>query len=101
MSKAVADLVLVRSMSRTWFRVVLAMAPGLLVTIVTCAVSFALNGGGFESTSEAIFWPNTFLQHLLPAPNIGTPDHPVYEGTPLNFLACVASFPLAVIFYGL
>jgi hypothetical protein len=36
---------------------------------------------------------------LIPAPNIGTLDHPLYEGTPLNFLAYLASFPLAVIFY--
>jgi hypothetical protein len=88
-------------MSRPCVRVLLAIGIGVLVTLVTCAASFALNGRGFESTGEAVFWPNSLLQYLVPAPNIGTADHPHYEGTRLNFLAFVASFPLAVIFYGL
>ena len=44
-------------------------------------------------------WPNTLLQHLAPAPNIGMPDHPLYEGTPLNFFAFLVSFPFAVVVY--
>ena len=67
------------------------------MTIVTAAIASALNS---ESAREALFWPNTVLQYLVPAPNIGTSDHPLYEGTPLNFLAFAASFPFAVVIYG-
>jgi hypothetical protein len=78
-------------------RIAFALAVGLLLTIVTAAVAAALSS---ESVRELIFWPNTVLQSLVPAPNIGTSHHSVYEGTPLNFAAFVASFPFAVVVYG-
>ncbi len=30
---------------------------------------------------------------------MGSPEHPVYEGTPLNFLAFLASVPLGIVIY--
>jgi hypothetical protein len=84
-------------MSRRWVRILLAVVIGVFVTIVTAAIASALSS---ESAREVLFWPNTVLQYLVPAPNIGTPDHPLYEATPLNFLAFAASFPFAVVFYG-
>jgi hypothetical protein len=84
-------------MSRRWIRILLAIVIGVFVTIVTAAVALALSS---ESAREVLFWPNTMLQSLVPASNIGTPDHLLYEGTPLNFLAFVVSFPFAVVVYG-
>jgi hypothetical protein len=84
-------------MSRRWIRILLAIVIGVFVTIVTAAVALALSS---ESAREVLFWQNTVLQSLVPASNIGTPDHPLYEGTPLNFLAFVVSFPFAVVVYG-
>jgi len=84
-------------MSRDWVRIVFALAIGISVTVGTAAVASALSS---ESAREIVFWPNTVLQYLMPAPNVGTPDHPLYEGTSLNFLAFVVSFPFAVIVYG-
>jgi hypothetical protein len=86
-------------MSRSWVRVLLAIGIGVLITAGTAAAAFALSSRGAESVSEVVFWPNTFLQALVPAPNIGTSDHPLYEGTPLNFFAFLASFPFAVTLY--
>jgi hypothetical protein len=85
-------------MSRRSVRILFALGVGVFVTIVTAAVASALSS---ESVREVVFWPNTLLQYLVPAPNIGTPEHPLYEGTPLNFLAFLASFPFAVIVYSL
>jgi hypothetical protein len=85
-------------MSRRWVRILFAIIIGLAVTAATAAVAFAMSS---ESVREVMFWPNTLLQHLVPAPNIGTPERPLYEGTPLNFLAFLASFPFAVIVYSL
>ena len=84
-------------MPHQWRRIAFTFAVGLLLTIVTTAVAAALSS---ESARELVFWPNTVLQSLVPAPNIGTPHHSVYEATPLNFAAFVASFPFAVVVYG-
>jgi hypothetical protein len=84
-------------MSRLWVRIFVAVVIGVVVTIVTSAIASEL---GSESAREVLFWPNTVLQYLVPAPNIGTSDHPLYEGTPLNFLAFLISFPFAVGIYG-
>jgi hypothetical protein len=82
-------------------RVLVAIGIGVLVTAATAVSSFVLWNRGFDVVGQFVFWPNTLLQTLLPAPNIGTPNHPIYEATPLNGLAFVASFPLAVASYGL
>ena len=87
-------------MTRLSVRVLMAVGIGILVTAGTAAASFLLSSRGADSIGEVVFWPNTVLQALTPAPNIGTSDHPLYEGTPLNLLAFLASFPLAVILYG-
>ena len=84
-------------MSRLWVRILLAVVIGAVVTTVTAGVA---SGLGSESAREVLFWPNTVLQYLVPAPNIGTPDHPLSEGTSLNFLAFLMSFPFAVGIYG-
>jgi hypothetical protein len=78
----------------------MAVGIGVLVTAGTGAASFLFSSRGADSIGELVFWPNTVLQALTPAPNIGTPDHPLYEGTPLNLLAFLASFPFTVILYG-
>ena len=48
---------------------------------------------------------NTVLQNLVPVvyglPNIGTPDHLLYEGTLVNILAFFISFPLAILVYSM
>ena len=84
-------------MSRRWIRIVLATVIGVFVTIGTAAVASALSS---ESAREVLFWPNTVLQSLVPASNIGAAYRPVYEGTPLNFAAFVVSFPFSVVVYG-
>jgi hypothetical protein len=83
-------------MSRRWSRILVAIVIGVFVTVVTAAIASALSS---ESAPEVLFWPNTILQRLVPASNIGTPDRSLYEGTPLNFLAFFVSFPFAVVVY--
>src|SRR5438034_8669481 len=83
----------------------LAFGIGVLITAITATVAFVPNWDSAESVREAIFWPNTLLQNLVPVvyglPNIGTPDHPLYEGTPVNILAFFISFPLAIFVYSI
>jgi hypothetical protein len=79
-----------------WLRIIVALAIGIFVTALTAAVASALSS---DSARELVFWPNTLLQYLVRAPNVGTPDHPLYEGTALNFFAFFVSFPFAVVVY--
>ena len=80
-------------------RILLAFAIGVLATAVLFALSFAADSFGFTSLANGLLWQNTLLQSSAPLGNMGTPEHPVYEGTPLNFLAFLASVPLGIVVY--
>ena len=83
--------------------ILLALGIGTLITAVTAILSFVTLYAGAELISEILFWPNTLMQSLVPPlyglPNIGTPDHPLYEGTPVNIAAFFVSFPLGILVY--
>jgi hypothetical protein len=50
-----------------------------------------------------LLWPMDLLGpqigKLLPHGNIGTPEHPIYEGTPLDFLAGFALAFFSILLY--
>jgi hypothetical protein len=75
------------SRARIW---ILASIIGVVLTAATAGIASALSS---EPARELIFWPNTVLQYLMPAPNIGTPDLSLYEGTPLNQSVCHRTLP--------
>ncbi|MGN2253779.1 hypothetical protein ACFWZ4_10415 [Frateuria sp. GZRe12] len=74
-------------------RILLAFTIGVLATAVLFALSFAADSFGLTSLANGFLWQNTLLQGFAPLGNMGTPEHPVYEGTPLNFLAFLAGIP--------
>ncbi|MEW9572682.1 hypothetical protein ABQJ54_13060 [Rhodanobacter sp. Si-c] len=80
-------------------RILLAFAIGVLATAALFALSFAADSFGFTSLANGFLWQNTLLQSFAPLGNMGTPERPVYEGTPLNFLAFLASVPLGIVIY--
>ena len=82
-------------------RVMLAIAIGIVATAALVVLSFAADSHGFTSLAHALFWQNTLLQGFAPLGNVGTSAHPMREGSPLNFLAFLASIPVGVIFYSL
>ena len=82
-------------------RIMLAIAIGILVTAALIALSFAADSYGFTSLASGLFWQNSLLQSFTPLGNVGTAAHPIHEGSPLNFLAFLASIPFGVIFYSL
>jgi len=79
--------------------ILLAFAIGVLATAALFALSFAVDSFGFTSLANGLLWQNTLLQSFAPLGNMGTPEHPVYEGTPLNFLAFLVSVPLGIVIY--
>jgi hypothetical protein len=80
--------------------VAIAAAFGILFTLLLLAFALAAFAAGHDDIARVLSWPNGLLQSVVGLNNIGTPEHPVYEGTPLNFLAFVASIPLGFVVYG-
>jgi hypothetical protein len=80
-------------------RLIPALLIGLLLTGGLFGLSLLAANAGLESLARGLLWPNTLLQGLAPLGNIGTPERPIYEGTPLNFLAFLASIPLGLVIY--
>jgi hypothetical protein len=74
-----------------------ALAIGVIVAAVLAwGAQFAHRA---HSAAYLLFWQNTLLQSVVPLHNIGTPERPIYEGTPLNILAYLASYPLGAVVY--
>jgi len=49
--------------------------------------------------TRIVLAPVPLAVSLVPASNIGTPEKPMYEGTPLHLLAALASVPLCALVY--
>lgn len=82
-------------------RVIFAVGFGVLITLLLLGLAFAANLAGFGSLSSALFWQNSLLQSLAPMGDIGSAGHPMYEGSPVNLVAFLASLPLGIAIYGL
>ena len=80
-------------------RIFLALAIGSACTAAGAAIAYLAVGVGAMPVARAIFWQATLLQSLMPHPNIGTVERPMYEGTPLDYLAYLAGFPVGIIVY--
>jgi hypothetical protein len=50
---------------------------------------------GAESVRWVFLFPWAVLGTLIPHPNIGTPEHPFYEGTPLDLTAAVIGLAMS------
>ena len=52
---------------------------------------------------DVLMWPvyliGPTIGKMLPRGNMGTPEHPSYEGTPINFLVGSALVGLSILFY--
>jgi hypothetical protein len=81
-------------------RALFAVGIGILVTLLLVGAAIAADSAGLQSLARALFWQNTLMQSFVPLHNISTAEHPIYEGSPLNFFAFLASFPVGVAVYG-
>jgi len=80
-------------------RLLVAVIIGVVTTAALMGLAFVAASADLETLAKVLFWQNSLLQSLAPLGNIGTAEHPVYEGTPLNFLAFLASIPVGIIVY--
>ena len=77
----------------------IAVAVGVLLTAVLQVASYIAYESGFEYLSYVLNWPNAALQSLVPCINIGTPEPPLCEGTPINYFAYIVSIPAGAAAY--
>jgi hypothetical protein len=49
--------------------------------------------------TKFVLWPAILIGGLVPSYNIGTPDEPFYEGTPVHWLAAHFGLVLSLILY--
>ena len=72
---------------------------GIAITASLLGSAVFVDHFGQRELAQMLFWQNGLLQHLAPCFEIGTPEQPFCEGTPLNFIAFIASIPLGVLIY--
>jgi hypothetical protein len=73
---------------------------GIALTLLLLAVAFVVDSTGHPELARVLFWQNELLQVLTPGHNIGTPTHPIHEGTPLHLIGFIASIPIGFVIYG-
>jgi len=71
------------------------------MTGVLTLASYLLFEAGATNLSAVIFWPNSLLQGATPCVTVesSVAGRSICEGTPLNVVAFVASFPLSIVVY--
>lgn len=77
-----------------------------LVSLVLAFVVVAVVAQGFMSErlsplANVFLAPVVILVALVPAPNIGSAERPVYEGTPVHVLAALVGYVVSVAIYAL
>jgi hypothetical protein len=77
----------------------MALGAGVLLTALLTLASYLSYKVGAQTLSTVLFWPNSLLQSAAPCIRVSVPEHPLCEGTPLNALAFIASFPISVVVY--
>ena len=80
-------------------RLLMALGLGVILTAVLTASAIAAYRAGAELVARSLLWPNTLLQSLFPCLNIGTPEEPFCEGSPLHLFVLGASEVLSVAVY--
>lgn len=78
----------------------IASLIGVAATLLLLAGAFLADSAGHTELSKLLFWQNGLLQSGIPPHNIGTPEKPINEGTPVNFLGFLVSIPLGFFIYG-
>ena len=80
-------------------RWLLSVLCGSLITVVLTVIAFS--DGTSRETARILLWQVTLLAHGVPHGNIGTAEHPVYEGSPLDFVPVIVGVPLGIPIYTL
>src|SRR4249919_895700 len=76
-----------------------ALTLGCLTTLLTYGAASLAGAAGLVLLARILAWPSSVLLSLVPPLNIGTPENPIYEGTPLHMLAWLSGILVAFVLY--
>ena len=76
-----------------------SVAWGSVATFAGMALSYAAHLLDLARLSRAFYWQGWWLQRFLACSNIGTPERPLCEGTPLNLVVFALGIPFGVVLY--
>ncbi len=79
-------------------RALASVILGLAVTALGLFVAYASDG---SAVGRIFYWQGYCMEDLVPAPNLGTPEHPLYEGTPIHIFAFFMGIPVGILLYSL
>jgi hypothetical protein len=85
-------------MKQTIFVALYSVIIGVAITAFGFVAAFVTAGSNLK---HIFYWQGYLLQNLIPAPNIGTAQNPVYEATPLHVVAFFLGIPVGVVVYSL
>ena len=78
-----------------------AFTIGTLVTFASFGASYAASACSLLWLSHLLYWQGWWLQTFLPCLNVGSPEKPMCEGTPLNLVVSFLGLPFGVVLYSL
>jgi hypothetical protein len=76
----------------------LALILGFVIALILFGASELAIASDYGRWARVLEWQAALFQNLIPAPNLGTAERPLYEGTPLHLVAwyvgVMLSFPM-------
>jgi len=82
---------------------IFSLGGGILITAVLLVFPSALPDtmpAPLDPIAAMVLWPVAVCEFLVgPGPRVGSPNHHLHEGTPLNMLAAVLGVGLSWMFY--
>lgn len=93
-----ADL---RALTLFMYRVAIAVASGVAITVALCVVFLPFWGvPPVNIIAKILLWPITAFMHLAgPGPRIGPPEKNWHEGTPVHVFAFLLGVGFSFVFY--
>lgn len=78
-----------------------AVLLGITAALVLFGLSYVAASFEFKRLSYILYWQGWGLQSMVPSPNIGTLERPLYEATPVHLAAFLAGLPLGAFIYSI
>ena len=78
-----------------------SLAIGSVGTLGSFALSYAASSLGFGGAAHLLYWQGWWLQGFLACSNVGSPERPLCEGTPLNLVVFMLGLPFGIVLYTL
>jgi hypothetical protein len=85
------------------------MKQSISIALTSLVIGVAITAFGFvawfftagSNLKHIFYWQGYLLQNLIPAPNVGTAEHPIYEATPIHVAVFFLGIPVGVVVYSL